>query len=211
MGTHQNSDRFRVAVVSKDPVLLAGIATQLRGRPSLTVVDETADPIDVVVAAVAIDDEGLGTLRRLSRTVTSQVIVLVADLDEGGVLRLIEAGASGVIRRDETTPERLEEAILGAAKNQGSLPPDLLGGLLRQVRGLQQNVLCPQGLNLSGLSNREVSVLSLVADGLDTRSIAEELCYSERTIKNILQDVMRRFGLRNRSHAVAFALRQGLI
>lgn len=208
---YRNSKRIRVTVESKDPVSLAGISTQLRGRPSLTVVEDQDQPIDVVVAAIAVDDVGLQTLRCLSRTVTSHVVALVSDVDDGAVLRLVEAGATAVIRRDETTPERLEEAIGRAARGQGCLPPDMLGGLLKQVKGLQQNVLSPQGLNLSGLSSREISVLSLVADGFDTRSIAAELCYSERTIKNILQDVMRRFGLRNRSHAVAFALRQGLI
>jgi DNA-binding CsgD family transcriptional regulator len=54
-------------------------------------------------------------------------------------------------------------------------------------------------------------VLRLVADGLDTSEIAERLSYSERTIKNIIHDVTTRFHLRNRSHAVAFAVRQGLI
>jgi DNA-binding NarL/FixJ family response regulator len=208
---YPNTKRINVAVESTDPVSLAGIATQLRGRPSLTVVDDLDLPIDVVVAAISVDKEGLQTLRCLSRTITSHVVALVGDVDDAAVLRLVEAGATAVIRRDESTPERLEEAIGRAAQGQGCLPPDMLGGLLKQVKGLQQNVLTPQGLNLSGLSGREISVLSLVADGLDTRSIAAELCYSERTIKNILQDIMRRFGLRNRSHAVAFALRQGLI
>jgi DNA-binding NarL/FixJ family response regulator len=83
--------------------------------------------------------------------------------------------------------------------------------LLRQVRQVHQHVLVPKGLSFSGLSDREVEVLRLVADGRDTREIATELCYSERTIKNVIQDIVRRFGLRNRSHAVAFALRQGFI
>jgi DNA-binding CsgD family transcriptional regulator len=63
----------------------------------------------------------------------------------------------------------------------------------------------------SGPSDRELRVLRLLSEGCDTREIAHRLCYSERTVKNVIQDVTRRFGLRNRSHAVAFALRQGLI
>jgi len=58
---------------------------------------------------------------------------------------------------------------------------------------------------------REVIVLRLLADGYDTASIAERLSYSGRTIKKILQDIMRRFGFRNRVQAVAYAMRIGAI
>jgi DNA-binding NarL/FixJ family response regulator len=83
--------------------------------------------------------------------------------------------------------------------------------LLRQVGQLQRDVLGPQGLSMSGLTEREVKVLRLVADGMSTAEVARSLAYSERTIKNVIQDVVSRFRLRNRAHAVAFALREGLI
>ena len=54
-------------------------------------------------------------------------------------------------------------------------------------------------------------MLRLVADGYDTAEIAQQLAYSERTVKNVLHDVTTRLQLRNRSHAVAYALREGLI
>ncbi len=63
----------------------------------------------------------------------------------------------------------------------------------------------------AGCSDREVEVLRLVADGLDTAEIATRLSYSQRTIKTVLHDVTTRLQLRNRSHAVAYALREGLI
>jgi DNA-binding NarL/FixJ family response regulator len=71
--------------------------------------------------------------------------------------------------------------------------------------------LGPRGLTFTGLTEREVSVLRLVADGMDTSQIATRLCYSQRTVKNVLHDVTSRLHLRNRSHAVAYALRHGLI
>jgi DNA-binding NarL/FixJ family response regulator len=61
------------------------------------------------------------------------------------------------------------------------------------------------------MADREIRVLRLVADGKDTKEIARELSYSERTVKNVLHDVTTRFQLRNRSQAVAYALREGLI
>ena len=61
------------------------------------------------------------------------------------------------------------------------------------------------------LTPREIDVLRLMADGLDTNEIAGELCYSERTVKNVIYGVTHRLKLRNRSHAVAYALRTGMI
>jgi DNA-binding NarL/FixJ family response regulator len=79
------------------------------------------------------------------------------------------------------------------------------------VGKLQRQVLAPRGLTFSGLTPREAEVLRLVADGLDTCEIASRLCYSERTVKNVLHDLNTRLQLRNRSHAVAYAVREGLI
>ncbi|MGP3926333.1 helix-turn-helix domain-containing protein [Streptomyces sp. 8N616] len=73
------------------------------------------------------------------------------------------------------------------------------------------DVLGPMGLTPSGLEVREVEVLRLLADGLDTTEIAQKLSYSERTIKNIISGMTNRLGLRNRAHAVAFALRSGTL
>jgi DNA-binding NarL/FixJ family response regulator len=91
------------------------------------------------------------------------------------------------------------------------VPPDLLGRLLDQVGRLQRQVLDPRGFTFAGLSGREIEVLRLVADGHDTKEIAATLCYSERTVKNVLHEITTRLQLRNRSHAVAYAMREGLI
>jgi DNA-binding NarL/FixJ family response regulator len=61
------------------------------------------------------------------------------------------------------------------------------------------------------LFEREIDVLRLVAAGLDTSEIAGKLAYSERTIKNVIHDITSRLCLRNRTHAVAWAVREGLI
>jgi DNA-binding NarL/FixJ family response regulator len=66
-------------------------------------------------------------------------------------------------------------------------------------------------LTFRGLSEREVRVLRLLADGMDTAEVGRELFYSERTVKNIVHDITSRLELRNRTHAVAYAIKQGLI
>src|SRR4029078_2879311 len=111
------------------------------------------------------------------------------------------AGVTGVIRRSEATAGNLAAAIRSAAAGEGSLPPDLLGRLLRQVGPLQRQVLSPRGLPFSGLTEREAAVLRLLADGYDTAEVGRRLFYSERTVKNIIHDVTSRIERRHPAHA----------
>jgi len=97
--------------------------------------------------------------------------------------------------------------VASAAAGDGRIPPDLL----EQAGCLQHQVLALDGMIFTDLSDRETEILRLVADGYDTSEIARRMAYSERTVKHILHDVITRLQLRNRSHAVAYALRQGLI
>ena len=126
-------------------------------------------------------------------------------------MRAVECGVVGLVRRSDATTDRLLSVIASAAAGEGTVPPDLLGRLLDQVGRLQRTVLDPRGITFTGLASREIEVLKLVAEGWDTAQIATRLSYSERTVKNVLHDVTTRLQLRNRSHAVAYAMREGLI
>lgn len=205
--------RIPVFVYAHDPVLQAGVASQLRGHPDVEIVqDDRPDDAQVaVVVADQVDASTITVIRGIQRNGVPRVVAVLSTLDTAGVLGAVEAGACGMIRRAEATTARLVEAVRSAANGDGTLSPDLLGGLLSRLGNLQNDVLRPLGLSFTGLNDREVEVLRLVADGYDTDEIADKLCYSPRTVKNVLHDVTVRYHLRNRSHAVAFALRQGLI
>ncbi|WP_405901251.1 response regulator transcription factor [Streptomyces sp. NBC_00727] len=207
-------ERTKVALRAQDPISQAGVASQLRARPEVNVVewDEEGPWPDVVVMVVdAVDEEVLTTLRHIQRTTDCRAVLVTTDIDEQKLVSAAECGVVGVIRRAESTPEHLVHVIDTVARGEGHLPSDLLGRLLAEVGRLQGQVLAPRGLHFTGLAAREVDVLRLVAEGYDTADIATKLAYSERTIKNVLHSVMTRLQLRNRSHAVAYAMRQGLI
>lgn len=206
-------DRIPVFVYAADPISQAGLASQLRSRSEVLVVDH-ADVDTAAVAVVSadeIDEETTRVIRAIQRNGCPRIVVVAARLDDAGVLSAVQAGACGMLRRCDAVPEQLVAIIQAACKGDGTVPPDLLGRLLNQVGRLQRQVLAPRGLTLSGLSEREVDVLRLVAEGFDTNEIATKLSYSERTVKNVIHDVTTRLQLRNRSHAVAYAVRQGLI
>src|SRR5262252_95088 len=205
-------ERIPIFVVACDPLSRDGVASQLRGH-GIELVDERSLHPGVVAVVVVdeMDDQAVGEVRSLRRRGVEHVVVVAARLDDSGLLAAAEAGATGVLRRGQATPQSLLNCIRSAAAGEGSLPPDLLGRLLGQVGRLQRQVLAPRGLTFSGLTDREVRALRLLAEGFDTAEVGRQLFLSERTVKNVVHDVTSRLNLRNRTHAVAYALRQGLI
>lgn len=200
-------------VYASDPISQMGIAGQLEKRAEVSLVrDGDIDRADVALIVVdEIDDEATQLVRAVQRNGCPRVVMVVTRLDDLGLLAAVEAGSCGLVRRSESQADTLVRVIVAAAAGDGSVPPDLLGRLLSNVSMIQQHVLAPRGMSFSGLTEREAEVLRLLADGLDTAEVAHCLSYSERTVKSVLQDVTRRHNLRNRTHAVAYALRQGLI
>lgn len=208
-------DRIVVGLRAGDPISAAGVASQLRPRPELTVVDDEADepvPVAVVVVVVdAVDEAAVQLLRNVQYTTPARVVLVTTRIDDQQLISAAECGVAGIIRRAEATPERLVQVIGAVAKGEGTVPGDLLGRLLEQVGRLQRQVLSSHGINFNGLAVREIEVLRLMADGHDTAEIAVKLSYSERTIKNVLRNLIARLQVRNRTEAVAYAIRQGLI
>jgi DNA-binding NarL/FixJ family response regulator len=207
------SDRLAVYVYSHDPISQAGVAAQLRGRPECYVVE--GDRIDDARVAVVVSDEIDESVVRVVRGLQGgggpRVVLVATKLDDSGLMLAIGAGVAGVLRRAEASPESLSRAVVAAINGDGTLAPDLIGRLLQQVNRLQHDVLTPRGLGADGLSDRERCVLKLLSEGLGTNEIAGKLAYSERTIKNVIHDVTTRLNLRNRSHAVAYAVKAGIV
>lgn len=205
--------RIGVVVHGGDPVSRAGIVSQLRASGEFQLSDDDSAELATVSLVVAdqMDAETAVTIRSLRQRGITRIVLLVTRIDDKALLAAVEAGVSGVVRRNQATQSALGSAIRTASAGEGTLPPDLLGRLLNQVGQLQRQVLNPRGLTFAGLTEREIGVLRLLSEGLDTMEVGRHLFYSERTVKNIIHDVTSRLELRNRTHAVAYAIREGLI
>ncbi|MFI7087649.1 response regulator transcription factor [Streptomyces anulatus] len=202
-----------VDVAAADPLSRAGVAAQLRPRPEVRLLDEEdrAEAGVLVLVADTVDEEVRATIRRTRRTTATRTLLVLASIDEHQLLGAAECGVSGIIRRDDASPELLVQVICAVAGGDGHLSGDLLGQLLEAVGKVQKDLLGPRGLHFGGITDREREVLRLLAEGDDTADIARKVNYSGRTVKNIIRSFVERLQLRNRTHAVAYAMRHGLI
>jgi DNA-binding NarL/FixJ family response regulator len=163
---------------------------------------------------VVVDQELPGALefiRQIREATGARVLVCSARCEETDVVAAVAAGSIGYVCKDSLTAESLLAAVRAAATGAGVMAPELLGTLLRGISRASEEVLEPRGLSLTRLSAREQQVLRLVAEGHPIREVAERLRYSERTIKNVIHDVVTKLNVRTRSQAVAHAVREGLI
>jgi DNA-binding NarL/FixJ family response regulator len=205
--------RVGVAIHAHDPLASAALTAALRGDPRLTEtgLDPRTPPDVVTIVTEVIDRALLELLPALDGRPEARFLV-IADAHRGSpITAAVAAGVRAVLWRGDFTPARFTETVLAVAGGDGMLPPELQGALIEQVQWTQREILAPRGLSPSGMTDREIDVLRMLADGLELAEIARKLAYSERTVKNVLYGVMRRFQLRNRTHAVAYAHRAGLI
>ena len=223
MNIRRMADPVRMGVVTDDPAAAAPIITQLRARPELGVRHMLPPHQADVILALATTLSG-GLLADLTSRSSlagqagnpAQCIVLVADpIRESLLGPLIGCGVVSILPWRGVTAELVAQAVLASHAGRAILPSTVARWLVDEARVTRHEPAAAAGagagLGPGGLSEREIDVLRLLADGRDTAQIAARLRYSERTIKKILQDLTTRLQLRNRTHAVSYALRTGAI
>lgn len=205
--------RKPVTVTAEDPLTAAAVGALLRGRPGITLVprERESEADAVIVASDTVTGDLLDSLRALGGRTEARVIVILNDPFGADLFAAAECRIAAVIPRNEVTADRLVRAIVTVSRGGAELPAEMQGRLLAQARSVQRDVLAPRGLSPHGLSDREIDVLRLLASGFGIREIGAKLSYSERTVKNVLYALTTRLQLRNRTHAVAYAMRIGAI
>ncbi|MGA3154608.1 MAG: LuxR C-terminal-related transcriptional regulator [Streptosporangiaceae bacterium] len=200
-----------VRVSTLDPISEIGVLARLEKRPEVVIAGPGVPPAVIVAIADSTDEDVLRWLKSVHADGRLPIVLIIGRVDPSTLACLVDAGVCGVLNRVDATGARLAQAIGRAAAGHGDLPPELVRHLLDHVGQLSRNYLEPRGLSFAGLTGREREVLQLVADGLSTREVASRLAYSERTIKSVLQDLALRLNARNRTQAVACAVRNGWI
>lgn len=211
MRSMEEAQQHRVWIDDPNPIFRRGLVVCIE-TAGYVVVGESAglDPspelVDGDILLFDVDAVALPRVVALRQHAAVRLVGFITSPREEQLYDMLAAGLAGVLIRSNVTPTRLTACLHAVVSGQGALPPDLLGQMLA---GLARGA--PRGARVPGLASREVSVLKLLADGGTTRDIAENLSYSERTVKNIVHDLLMKLDCHTRAHAVALATRQGVI
>jgi DNA-binding NarL/FixJ family response regulator len=199
---------FRMILEARDDLEVVGEAED--GQQAIDLAASTAP--DVVLMDVRMPNlDGIEATRRLVQSGSAaQIIVLTTyDLDEH-VYAAIRAGASGFLLKD-VQPVQLVDAIRVVAAGDALLSPSVTRRLLeRFARALPEREEPPPG-SLADLTEREMEVLRLLANGLSNAELAERLFVSEATVKTHVSNLLHKLGLRDRVQAVILAYEAGLV
>lgn len=205
----------RAAVHAADPLTAAGLTRLLSISAGITVVPDGGPAVDVLV--VSLQGHGgvpIPLLRRLAGDIDAPIVLITDEVCEWQVRAVVNCRVVAVLARTALTGERLAHCVTAAAGGGAHLPMSLVARLLKHIQHLDRQRQRTNDTHLvsrTGLTTREVNVLRLMADGLDTHEVAAELRYSESAVKKVVYGLNRRLGLRNRPHAVAYAIRSGLL
>lgn len=204
----------RVLIVDDHPVVRAGLRTLLAARPELQVIAEAGDGGSALAAAaehhpdVVLCDlrlgpgmDGVAITRALvtGPPPVPAVLILTTYDHDADIVRAVEAGAAGYLLKDVGI-DALAAAVLAAAAGETVLSPSMTARMIATIRTRR-----------SGLSERELEVLRLVADGLSNRQVAKALFVSEATVKTHLNHAFTKLGVDSRTAAIAAARTAGML
>jgi DNA-binding NarL/FixJ family response regulator len=204
---------IRLLIVDDHPVVRDGLHGMFAGHPEFEVVGEAADGHEALALAesllpdVILMDlrmpglDGATTIRRLAeRGLPARVLVLTTYDSDSDVVPAIEAGATGYLLKDSPR-EELFRAVRAAHRGESVLAPSVATRLMSQLRASPQDAL----------SERELEVLALIAQGLTNREAAARLFISEATVKTHLVHIYAKLDVNDRAAAVATAFERGLL
>jgi NarL family two-component system response regulator LiaR len=208
-----------VLLVDDHAVVRRGVRAFLETQPGIRVVADADSGAAAVQLAeehapdVALVDllmpgmDGVETTRQLTaQSPRTRVIVLTSYHDDEHIFPAIRAGALSYLLKN-VGPEELADAIRKAAAGEAVLHPRVAARVVRELHGRRGEEANP----FRELSDRELDVLRLVADGLNNTEIAERLSISEHTVKSHVGNILGKLHLADRTQAAVFAWRQGIV
>lgn len=225
LGLRYNNHRtsmIEVLIADDHAIVRRGLRTLIAGEADMDVAGEAMDGFEVVSRARDLNPDvilldlvmpgqsGLEAISQIkSDNPDARVLVLTSFGDNERVFSAIRAGASGYLLKD-ASPEQLLQAIHDVYNGESHLHPTIALKMLRELDN-PVTVAANRPLTEDPLTEREVEVLRLVAQGLSNQEIAKTLTISERTVGNHIGSILRKLHLANRTQAALYALRRGLV
>ncbi len=214
-----NFSPITILIVDDHAVVRQGVRAYLETQSDLLVVGEAASGAEAIRAAgehvpdvvlmdlVMPEMDGVDATAHIRRaSPRTQVIVLTSFHEDKHIFPAIKAGALSYLLKD-IGPAELAEAVRAAARGEAVIHPRVAARLVGELRGDRSQMFNP----FIELSEREMEVLLLIAEGLSNAKIAERLVLSEKTVKGHVSNVLGKLHLADRTQAAVYAWREGLI
>ena len=213
----KQNESIRILITDDHAVVREGLRTLIGTEPGMEVVGEAADGVEAVQKACSLRPDvilldmvmprmdGLEAINEIKRECPeARILVLTSFSDDEKVFPAIKAGALGYLLKN-TTPQRLLNAIRDVHQGKPSMSSDIAKKLMNELQ--RTSDLPPTE---EPLTEREMDVLRLVAQGLSNRDIAETLVIGEGTVRTHVSKILSKLHLANRTQAALYALREGL-
>lgn len=213
------TEAITVFIVDDHKVVRQGVRAFLDTQPDLVVVGEAESGAEAVEAAaehapdVVLMDlimpgmDGVEATRQVKKvSPRTQIIVLTSYHQDEHIFPAIRAGALSYLLKD-AEPDELASAIRKAAAGEAVLHPRVASRVVQELHGARQDTPNP----FTALSDRELEVLRLIADGLSNADIAASLIISEKTVKSHVSNILSKLHLADRTQAAVYAWREGVV
>ena len=213
------TDPIRVMLVDDHELVRQGAAGYLQTYEDILVVAQAESgeeairlageyvPDVVLMDLVMPGMDGVEATRRLRQVSPhSQVIVLTSYFKDEFIFPALKAGAISYLLKDIKASE-LVQAVRRAACGEATLHPRVAARIIKEYRGIEPEAVNPY----SELTDREMDVLKLIANGYTNQKIADELVITIGTVKGHVSNILSKLQLADRTEAAVFAWRQGIV
>ncbi len=218
-----SGEKLRVMVVDDHALFRRGLEMVLSQEPDIELVGEASDGQEAIDRAQEVmPDIVLMDVRMPKRSgieATAQIkeilphvkiLMLTISDEEGDLYDAIKAGASGYLLK-EIPIEEVADAIRTVSAGQSRISPSMASKLLNEFAAMSKASDERPQMPSPRLTDREMEVLRLVAQGLNNRDIAKQLFISENTVKNHIRNILEKLHLHSRMEAVVYAVREKMI
>jgi two-component system, NarL family, response regulator LiaR len=219
--TYPSMEGYKISVLIVDdhPIVRQGLRTLLELQDDIIVVGEAINgkvaveltaqlkPDVVLMDLIMPGLDGISATREISAMKqATHVIALTSFVEDDKVIPAIQAGAVSFLLKD-VSPNDLLDAVRAAYHGEARLHPAVMRKLMNQVAA--QSTTSQQVA--SNLTEREMDVLSLVAEGLSNREIASKLVISEKTVKTHISSLLSKLDQEDRTRLAIYAIKKGLV
>jgi len=216
-------DTIRVLVCDDHALFRRGLNMILDTESGIEVVAEAEDGVEAVEKAMQLTPDvvlmdvrmprlsGIEAAARVRESVPSaKILMLTVSDEEEDLYEAVKAGANGYLLK-EISIEEVADAIRAVTQGQSLISPSMASKLLQEFNVLSKQADDRSSPHAPKLTERELEVLQLVAQGLSNRKIADKLYISENTVKNHVRNMLEKLHVHSRMEAVLYAMRENLI